>query len=778
MLKKLIVIFVLLLGKTVYSQKASDKINISSINFSLIDHLFNEKLNDLRKSKGASVLSPDAVLKKAAQDQADFMNVNDTLTHARIIPAKKNPSLRVLFYGGQNDGVGENVLFNFINIPTTSKYTKETTTINTYEEAAEAVFQSWKHSPGHYKNMIEPKYDVQGIAFSFNPKTKKMYASQVFGMTAYKYDKKIQPLLSDYHIKPFSQGLCGILKDENINGVRVANRIYVLKGKIYFDVQNTKPFTRAFKDPFDMLAIDIVFKNQFVCEKNNKLNGSPYYDGMLLKPVSFQELFKRNVGANGRLTAYLCDLPAEVAGMDYQLNAVLLKSNCFCSYTYLINVESKSYDLINLQPFWDTVRTTLVRDTFNLTIRQKVLFDKGQSKLDSNSLMKTEVKLLFLGQFAKAIKLNAYSSVEGDEKINKEIQEKRAKVIVKELQPYIPKGITTEINAQENWGLFLKQIPDTKYYYLYALDKPAIKKELKDSLGKRLEKQLNEERYSEFEIKIEGAYYDSSSADILSLGLMKALNEKNLTLAHSIQSKLIYKYLNDKASIDQLSQYPFPDDTASVPYIINLLAAKCINPNDPDYYNKRKLMNLFKQYSSNKKVQYNFCIYAINYWATESDTLINPKKLLDLVSKCKTLAPERAVNSMLLNYYLAAVKYYSKINNIDLMGENLDNIHALFQTVKLDENSSYKLALYFCDYNMTNWAVELLEPYALTTKNDKVIHLYLAAGAIDYHPDYPEKYTTVLDRYIQLFPNYYNSWIEHEYQLLREPIFKTRYCKK
>ncbi|MFL5765007.1 MAG: CAP domain-containing protein [Bacteroidia bacterium] len=761
-----------------FSQRPTDKINPAAINYSLIDKLFNEHLSELRKSKSLTALASDAVLKKAAQDQADYMNANDTLTHSQPSAEKKNPSQRVLFYGGQHDGVGENCLFDFLFTTTISKNKKDTSFINTYADAAAAFFKSWKNSPGHYKNMIEPKYDVQGIAFSYNPSTKKIYASQVFGMAPYAYDKRLQGLLSSQGIKPYSQGYCQILKDENVEGIRLANRIVQGEGKVYFSLQNTRSFLRAMKDPNDMIAIDIVFKDQFTCEKNNRLNGSPYFDGVLLKPVRIQDLLKRNEGTNGRIYSYVCDLPAEIKGMNYQLNVVLIKAGCFCSYTYPQPVESEMYDLINLQPFWDTVRTTLKTDTFNLTIREKVLFGKGKSDIDSASLLHTQMQLLFLGQFTKSIKLNAYSSVEGDEKINKSIQEKRANVILNELKPFIPATIKPEISATENWDLFMKQVMSTKYYWLYALPKPEIKKELKDSLAKPLEKILKEERYSEFEVKIEGAYYDSSRADILRLGLMKALNKKDLKLAHEIQSKMIYQYLHEKASLNQLSGYDFPDDTTGVPFVINLLAAKCINPNEPDHYDKRKMKEMFRKYSWNKHAKYNFCIYAINYWALEQDTIVQPEQLLKMVNDCKKLAPESAVNSMLLNYYLAAVKYYDNLNDLDKMGENLENIYSLFKSVKLDENTSYKLALYFSDFNMTHWATELLEPYMTTTRDEKVMHLYLAAGSIHYHSDFPKVYTDALDRYIQMFPAGYKNWIKESYQMLREDIFKTRYCNK
>lgn len=778
MLKKILLCFYLLAALPVLAQQPADKINLSSINFSLIDKLFNEKLAALRATKSASPLTADATLKKAAQDQADFMNANDTLTHFQPAAAKKTPADRVLFYNGHHDGVGENCLFIFLQLPITVKNKKEPVLVNTYADAAEQIFQSWKNSPGHYKNMIDPKYDVQAIAFSYNPKTQKVYASQVFAMKPYNYPPKLNGLLSEYSIKPYNESACKVIKEENVGGIRVANRIYVQDNKVYIALQQARKFTHVFKDPNDMLAIDVVFKDQFGCEKSNRLNGSPYYDGVLLKPVTFAELYKRNTGINGRLQSYICDLPPEVRGTNYQLNVVLIKNSCFCSYTYPVRIESQEYSLINLEPYWDTVPVHLKSDTFNLVIKQKIKFDKSKSEIDQKSLLATQEKLKLLGRFATSVKLNAYSSVEGDEKINKAIQEKRAAVILQQLSPFFPKTVHPQIVAKENWDMFNNQVKMDYFRYLLQFDQPRIKLAIKDSLQGRLEKFLSEERYAEFEIRMEGAYSDTSNTQVLSLALLRALQHKDLQLAYEIQSKLIYRYLNGKATIDDLSSYDFPPDSIATPFAVNLLAAKAINPNDDAYANTKLMRDLFKRFGSNKKAQYNFCIYAINYWATTGDTLINPDRLMELVNKCKTMAPESAVNSMLLNYHLAAVSYYGGlVNDFDRMVNNLEAIHTLFSTVKLSENTSYKLALYFADYNAIDWVAQLLEPYMAQTKDERVMHLYLVAGAVVYQKDLPKAYTDALDRYVQLFPAGYKKWIGDEYQLLREPAFKSRYCK-
>jgi hypothetical protein len=774
----LILICFSFLLKSLHCQTASSVIDPQEINYDFIGRLFNEKLNELRKSKGLSQLKLDPYLEKAAQEHAKYMTDNDTLTHIQNNTVKKTPSDRVRFFKGNHEGIGENCLFTFLLTPIKDRLKKELITINTYEQAAQDIFTSWKNSPGHYKNMIEPSYDVQGIGFSYNKQKKKLFSSQVFGRFPYTYNKQAEVLLRDYEINPYNAAACEIIKKVGIEGIRVADRIYVSNNQIFLDIENYSKFKKAFLEKYDKIAIDIVFKDQFVCEKNNRLNGSPYFDGLLLEPVTFAEVFKRNRGTYGRLDALICNIPPGLKGMDIQLNVVLIKTNCFCNYTIPVRVDNKIYDLINLQPYWDTIPTYVERDSFNLVIRQKIKFEKGKADITKLSLLRTEQKLKILGWYAKSIKLIAYSSVEGEEQINKNLQAKRAATIIEKLQPYFPKDVQPQISTKENWELFYDQIKKTNFNYLASYPKPRIKEVLRDSLKKEMEDLLEQERYSEFEIPIAGTYHHLSRADILSLGLIQSLGKRNYTLAHAIQSRLILQYLKGEATLDHLSEYSFPDDSVVSPFVVNLLAAKSLNPNSEEYNDTKSLVKLFEKYGANKKAQYNFCVYAINYWALNEDTLIHPTKLFELVKKCAALAPEKSVNSLILNYHLAAVKYYTAINNYELMSSNLYKIHDLFQKTKLDENSSYKLGLYFCSYNMTGWAVELLEPFVNQNKDERFLHLYLTAGVVHYQNNFSKQYIEVLQKYFKLFPVQYNNWIKEEYQLLRYEIFKALYCKE
>lgn len=778
-LYKVMVISILqliMLSGILKAQKGDNPIVPNAINYDFIEKLFNEKLNELRTGKNLNALQKDLNLTKAAADHALYMMENDTVTHFQKSEVKKNPSKRVAYYGGTHDGVGENCLFTFLFKPFNQKNKKEPVLINTYAEAAEAIFQAWKNSPFHYKNMIEPKYDVEGLGFAYNERENKLFVAQVFGENPYAYKRNIEPLLSDFGIKPTNTTFCKILNDEHIKGYRMANRIYVYNDSIYLYLQRASVFEKAFCNPNDKIAIDIVFKDQFTCDKNHKLNGSPYYDGLLLEPVSFKQLFKRNKGGPNQLHVAICKFPDQVKGLNYQLNAVLIKENCYCSYSYPVKIEAKDYNLIDLQPFWDTIQSSLITDTFKLNIKQKVWFERGKAEINATSLLQTQTKLNNLGQFVKSIELNAYSSVEGEEKLNKEIQEKRASIIINTLKNYFPKGVKSAVKTEENWRMFYHQIEDTKYDFLNGMDKLRIKSFLRDSMNTELESILELERYSEFNISVEGSYNNFSNADILGLGIMKALRMKDFNLAHAIQSRIILKYLAGENVLDNLSGYSFPNDTTLTPFFVNLLAAKSLNPTGDFYFDIQQIKNLFKKYYSNGRVQFNYCVFAINYWATTGDTLISPKKLLSIVKECASLAPPKAVNSLLLNYYLTAVKYYTGIEDFEEMVKNLENIHQLFSKVKLDEPAAYKLALYFANYNSIDWVVELLEPFISSNSNERFLHLYLCAGAVYYQGNYFKVYQDALDKYITLFPAEYKKWISDDYQLLRENIFKERYC--
>lgn len=159
----------LIFSVTMFSQQKEAMIDTNQLKIKIL-----KLVNEERKSVAVTTLTLDAFLLKAAEDHAKFIAKVQTLTHDQTNSKKVNPKDRVYFYGGNAfELVGENLLFTGIK---NQIYSNED-----LDALALKIFQLWKKSPNHLKNMINPKYTYTEIGFSIDWENKKMYVVQLFG---------------------------------------------------------------------------------------------------------------------------------------------------------------------------------------------------------------------------------------------------------------------------------------------------------------------------------------------------------------------------------------------------------------------------------------------------------------------------------------------------------------------------------------------------------------------------------------------------------------------
>ena len=145
-----------------------------NLNYDDLENDVLELINAHRKTLKLNKLEKDAVLHKAAQDQSNYMLTIKKLSHEQNNVNKKHPKNRIKFHGGENfNTYGENVLYLTVEPKTYSK--------NDIAILAERIYQEWKDSPPHYKNMISNEYKYASLAFAFDSKSKRLYATTVFG---------------------------------------------------------------------------------------------------------------------------------------------------------------------------------------------------------------------------------------------------------------------------------------------------------------------------------------------------------------------------------------------------------------------------------------------------------------------------------------------------------------------------------------------------------------------------------------------------------------------
>ncbi|MDP5027012.1 MAG: CAP domain-containing protein [Flavobacterium sp.] len=131
-------------------------------------------VNEERSNNDRKLLGLDPYLKKAADDHAKYIAKAQTLSHEQTNSKKQSPKDRVYFYGGNSFVlVGENLLFTGIKDQIYSETDLDTLALK--------IFNLWKKSSNHLKNILDHQYFYTEISFSIDWENKRIYAVQVFG---------------------------------------------------------------------------------------------------------------------------------------------------------------------------------------------------------------------------------------------------------------------------------------------------------------------------------------------------------------------------------------------------------------------------------------------------------------------------------------------------------------------------------------------------------------------------------------------------------------------
>ena len=154
-------------------------VTIGKINYRLIDRRLLEKINVERSRLGLSRFSTNANLNRAAKIHNDYMVRADILDHNQSGTSTPTMRDRVTKAGGKFRTAGENIQYEGFIIRTING--AESIIAPTYEELTEQLWQNWKTSPPHYKNLINPEFTYLGTALKWSDKKTAVFATQVYG---------------------------------------------------------------------------------------------------------------------------------------------------------------------------------------------------------------------------------------------------------------------------------------------------------------------------------------------------------------------------------------------------------------------------------------------------------------------------------------------------------------------------------------------------------------------------------------------------------------------
>jgi len=125
-----------------------------------------DRTNAFRKAQGLEPVQTDDTLTKTAQSFADFMARTDKYGHQAD---GRTPAQRAEAQGYEYCLVLENIAWQYSSAGFTS------------DELSSQLFTGWKESPGHRKNMLNPRVTETGVAIAYSKESDRYYAVQLFG---------------------------------------------------------------------------------------------------------------------------------------------------------------------------------------------------------------------------------------------------------------------------------------------------------------------------------------------------------------------------------------------------------------------------------------------------------------------------------------------------------------------------------------------------------------------------------------------------------------------
>lgn len=784
--RNVILIFLLLI-KTGLAQPTAE-LNLSKIDYKQVESLFLQKLNKHREEKGLGKLQTDEVLRLAANDQAKYMDSTRVVGHIQKIKGKEAPQNRVRYYKGTHGNIGENCILIYLKKPMQVKYSKTPITVNTVEQAAEALFLGWKNSPGHYKNMIEPSFDVGSLGFSFSADSSALYCAQVFAAKPFIPLKGLESPLDAYGIKDENPKTCGVFKSPQFEHIMQTTTFVIMDNDSMGISSEDYPALKAFfNQPKDAVYLDIVLREQFVCANNNLLHGSDVYDGTMLPPVYFKDLYKRNEAVGEKnFFAVLCKIPSTFKNYKYEVNHGFIKENVACKYIWRRCAPEKNLQALPLYPKWvKLTNENIEADSFSGELYFNIPFGRGKTTLYEEEQIQLRKRLEIYRPFLKEVTIKTYSSVDGPTSINIRIQQERAEALKMEIEKTTGKLSAIEIESKENWDDFYKQIENSPFRRLKELPKEKVKEILKNrKMLDSMDYLLGKTRIAQVRVRLE-ATIDNNSSPYLILGAYKkAVLARDSLKSFRYQNKLVQAVLRKELTHGDVIQVELPYEKKFLAHWTNYIALAMFDPELIYSHETRQLaikaMNLDTTYAP---LQFNMCITSLKFMNDYMDTLMQipmlERKMKNCSIRMKSKEDSILVKKMMLNYHIISAYHHWLVHEYDKITPHVESIRNYFEASLLTEKEAIELALMFNFYRKFDWTNELLTPFIKKgTNNEDLLFLFIQTNASAYGTAFnQEEWIALLQKAKKMNVKRFYKWIDVEnFQLMRLDDLKKEFC--
>jgi uncharacterized protein YkwD/outer membrane protein OmpA-like peptidoglycan-associated protein len=459
-----------------FSQTSLDP---SSVDADLLNTFILQEVNALRKKAKVDPLANESALSQASMDHANYMLRKDKLTHNEIKRKKHTPKNRVDFYGKLFSTVGENVLFNFLNL-NAPLFDKKINRLDTYEKLAETIVLQWKDSPPHYANMMRKEFETTYTNIAIG-EDGKFYACQLFGGSKYQdtYKQQRDTTVQFRPERPWRCFICNLRPPAGfIEVTEDSSIIYHYHPDTFWGFVVPPVFNSRmrFYNPWrDGLMADIIVKSQYTCDSSSNFNGQSNVRGIPLKPV-YRKDFKGNGYYNTGI--YLGKVPSYLKE-EFEVNLVVIQNKRPCNNT-LYNVMPSDFNVKIPLSYGFEPSVDVMKKYSKDTVEHRMYFNKSKI-VPYDSILPDIIEDIQANQKKiKKIEIEGYASIEGSKEGNQILYNRRANYLIQELLTLGIDSSLIHVKTSENFADFRKDIVGTNYAYLGELPDSVLKEKLQN----------------------------------------------------------------------------------------------------------------------------------------------------------------------------------------------------------------------------------------------------------------------------------------------------------
>ena len=568
------------------------------------------------------------------------------------------------------------------------------------------------------------------------------------------------------------------------NGLTVEDNV------IYFETENVRTIKKLIGNKKDGLAIDILQKEQFDCKNPNIIDHRMANQGILTKRIFSKKLFKNNIAdleeAPKSFKVELGYMPEGVSD-NYELNLVIIKSKSVCKTipkNFIIKPTGTYKREVKLLA--DTITTFSNFEykpvTDSMVLSMRIPFENKKHTYKAEDIQEfidllNEPKFLIYD-----LQITAYSSIEGNDRANEILQQKRAESIVDALKNRQAEITNTNIIAKYNWCDFKKDIKTTKYKMLDTMNIEEAQEYIKKhKLNKELEPILKNHRYAQIDMKI---FYDiigKNEQPYVVREFNNAIVIGDIVTALSIEKYIMKQVLNEKYKPDVLSQLIIPYYEMYAGLIMNKLWLQ----NHTNQITRQELaINVDSVHNINSDNEYiAFNNLLLQIYDTPLESTYSASLLQTQIDRLYyTPLSKKTIDALNIKLQFKQLSYIDTIPKTEKLKKAcIDRIKEIIDVNNESMQNSMKLAALFMENNDYPFAIKTLEPWVTHPNTTEDLLLSYVSLCSQYEMRmHTQKFNYAMMRIHDLNPNLFCNLLNGDsftLKVFENQFIKDQFCK-